>query len=282
MSGSKIDFTGKTAVVIGGTTGIGRATAAAFAASGANVVFAGLGAEDGKSLEAEIRATGAEAVFIEADVRREADIAGVIETAVKRFGRIDTASNNAGVESRYAPLHETTTDEFDHIIGINLKGVYLGMRYQIQQMIKQGGGGTIVNTSSTAGVAGMANIPVYTASKHAIVGLTKAAALEVGKYGIRVNAIAPGATNTGLLHRMLEGHVDVSTIGQHNPLGRVCDPWEIANAILWLASDQSSYVTGHVLVADGGTDGGVGRAFPPPPQEGGGGQTGGFSSASSR
>ena len=245
------EFAGKTALVIGGTTGIGRATARAFAAAGANVVVAGLGAEEGKSLEAEIRRSGRDAAFMEADVRHEQDVEAVVSFATEKFGRIHAAVNNAGIEGRFGPVHEATAEDFDRIIGVNLRGVWLGLKYQIPHMLKHGGG-AIVNTASCSGVTGIANIALYTASKHAVVGLTKATALELARSGIRVNAVAPGPVNTGLLHRMLAGNIDVSVIAEQVPMGRVCEPEETARGIVWLCSDAASYVTGHTLVIDGG------------------------------
>jgi len=245
------DFTGRNVLVIGATTGIGRATALAFADAGANVALAGLGPEQGREVESEIRKRGRDAVFVEADVRNEADIATVMSHAVARFGRIHTAINNAGTEGRFAPLVEMTGDDFDRIVTTNLRGMFFGLKHEIPHMTAKGGG-TIVNTSSIAGVAGMANISIYSASKHGIIGLTKSAALEVARANIRINAVAPGAVETGLLHRMVDGHVPVSAIAEGNPMGRISQPDEIAAAILWLASDASSYVNGHVLVIDGG------------------------------
>ncbi len=245
------DFSGKTAVVFGATAGIGRATALAFAAAGARVVISGLGSQEGQAVEAEVRRAGAEGFFVEADVRDEAAVRGVIERAAERYGRIHVAVNNAGTEGRYGPVHETTADDFERLIGTNLRGVWHGLKHEIPHMIAHGGG-AIVNTASCAGVAGMANIALYTASKHGVVGLTKAAALEVARANIRVNAVAPGPVDTGLLHRMVGGHVDLAAIAQGVPMGRISRPEEIAEGILWLASDAASYVTGHTLVMDGG------------------------------
>jgi NAD(P)-dependent dehydrogenase (short-subunit alcohol dehydrogenase family) len=245
------DFTGKNALVIGATSGIGRATALAFADAGANVAIAGLGPDQGHEVEHEIKRRGRDAIFVEADVRNEADVETVMAHAVSRFGRIHAAVNNAGTEGRFAPLPEMTADDFDRIVTTNLRGVFFGLRHEIPHMAAQGGG-AIVNTSSIAGVAGMANISIYSASKHGIVGLTRSAALEVGRQNIRINAVAPGAVETGLLHRMVDGHVPVSAIAEGNPMGRISQPDEIAAAILWLASDAASYVNGHVLVIDGG------------------------------
>ena len=244
-------FDGRTALVIGGTTGIGRATAVCFAKAGANVVIAGLGAADGRQTEAEVTAVGAQALFIEADVTRESDVRDVMTRAIERFGRIHAAVNNAGIEGRFGPVQDATSDDFDRIIGVNLKGVWLGLKYQVPHMLEQGGG-AIVNTSSSAGVTGIPMVALYTASKHAVVGLTKASALELATSNIRVNAVAPGPVNTGLLHRMIEGKIDASVIASQVPMRRISEPEETARAIVWLCSDAASYVTGHTLVVDGG------------------------------
>lgn len=245
-------FSGKTAVVIGATAGIGRATALAFAAAGARVIVSGLGAADGRAVEAEARRrSGAEALFIEADVTQADQVRAVIERAADRFGRIHAAVNNAGTEGRFGPVQAAEEEDFDRIIGVNLRGVWHGLKYEIPHMLAQGGG-AIVNTASTAGVTGIANVALYTASKHGVVGLTKAVALELAQSGIRVNAVAPGPVDTGLLHRMVAGHIDVEAIGASVPMGRIAQPEEIAGAIVWLCSDAASYVTGHTLVIDGG------------------------------
>lgn len=256
MTGPVFDFSGRTALVIGATEGIGRATALAFASAGANVFATGLGAERGRSLEDEIRSGGrGGATFMEADVTREADVAEVVARAAATYGRIHMAVNNAGTEGRFGPLHEATADEFDRIIAVNLKGIWLGLKYELPHMLSHGGG-AIVNTASTAGIQPIPNIGIYSASKHGVVGLTRAAALEVARSNVRVNAIAPGPVDTGLLHRMVAGHVDLATIAGNVPMGRISEPPEIARAILWLCSDAASYVTGHVLAVDGGVTAG--------------------------
>jgi NAD(P)-dependent dehydrogenase (short-subunit alcohol dehydrogenase family) len=251
MATPSYDYSGKSVLVFGGATGIGRATSLAFAAAGAAVTVAGLGAEHGRGVEVEIIERGGIAHFIECDVCQEAQVDRAVSAAIDRHGRLDYAINNAGIESRYAPLQDATSDEFDRIIATNLKGVWLGMKYEIPHMLTAGGG-VIVNTTSTAGVSGMANIAIYTASKHGIVGLTRAAALELGTSGIRVNAIAPGPVDTGLLSRMVAGHVPIDAIAESNPMGRISQPEEMAQVMLWLCSDGASYVNGHILVADGG------------------------------
>jgi NAD(P)-dependent dehydrogenase (short-subunit alcohol dehydrogenase family) len=245
------NFAGKNAIVIGGTTGIGRATVLGFAAAGANIVLAGLGPEDGRAVESEARKHGVQALFVEADVTRESEVQNVMSRAVERFGRIDAAVNNAGIEGKFGPVHEYSAEDFDRIIGVNLRGVWLGMKYQIPHMLAHGGG-AIVNTSSSAGVTGIPHVALYTASKHAVVGLTKAAALELAASKVRVNAVAPGPVNTGLLHRMIAGQIDVSVIANSVPMKRISEPEETAQAIIWLCSDAASFVTGHTLVVDGG------------------------------
>ena len=246
-----VDLSGRAVLVVGATSGIGRAAALAFAQAGASVVVSGLGAQEGRGVESEIRSLGREALFIEADVSREGEVRGLMQRAVERFGRIHAAVNNAGTEGRYGAVQDMTVEDFERIIGVNLRGIWLGLKYQIPHMLAQGGG-AIVNTSSTAGVAAIPNIGLYSASKHAVIGLTKASALEVARSGIRINAVAPGPVETGLLHRMVEGHLDTAQIAASVPMGRISSPEEIAQVIVWLCSDAASYVTGHTLVVDGG------------------------------
>ena len=247
------NLSGKTVLVIGGTTGIGRSCAFAFAKAGANLVVAGLGLDDTAAFERELTAAGAaKAVVTVVDVREEAAVAGAVQTAVTRFGRLDIALNNAGIEGPFEPLNEVSSETFDRIISVNLKGVFFGLKHEVRQMLAQGGGGAILNTSSTAGVQSIANIGVYSASKHGIIGLTKAAALENARAGIRVNAIAPGPVDTGLLSRMVAGHVPIDAIAASVPLGRISQPDEIAALAIWLCSDAASYVTGETVMVDGG------------------------------
>ena len=246
-----MDFKGRNALVIGATSGIGRATALRFARAGANVAVAGLGADLGASLEAEIKALGVDALFVPADVTREADVRAVVDKAAARFGRIHAAVNNAGIECAYGPVQDRSMEEFDRIIAVNLRGVFFGLKFEIPHMLANGGG-AIVNTASQAGLTGLANVAIYTASKHGVVGLTKSVALEQARAGIRVNAVAPGPVETGLLHRMVDGKVPISAIAEDTPMGRIAQPDEVAETIAWLCSDAASYVTGHTLAVDGG------------------------------
>lgn len=245
------DFKGCNVLVIGATTGIGRATAIAFAEAGANVAIGGLGEADGRAVEAEIKKRGREALFLETDVRHEAQIQKLIAETVARWKRIHVAVNNAGTEGRFAPLQEMSAAEFDNIVAVNLRGMFLGLKHEIPHMLAHGGG-AIVNMSSNAGLKAIANIAIYTASKHGVAGLTKAAALENARHNIRVNAVAPGAVETGLLHRMVDGHVPIAAIAESTPMGRISQPDEIARTILFLASDAASYMTGVIVAVDGG------------------------------
>lgn len=252
MEKQHFDFSGKTVLIVGGTSGIGRAGAALFARAGANVVIAGPDPEEGRVAEAKlVRDTRGEVLFIKADVTSETEMQALVDNTVARFGRIHVAVNNAGIEGKFGPVHELESQDFDRIIAVNLKGIWLGMKYQIRHMLEHGGG-AIVNTSSSAGVAAIPMVAVYTASKHGVVGMTKSAALELARSNIRVNAIAPGPVKTDLLDRMVAGKIPLSDIAAQVPMGRISDPEEIAEAMLWLASDAASFVTGHTLVLDGG------------------------------
>lgn len=248
----KHEFLGKAALVIGGTTGIGASVVTDFAANGCDVAFAGLEREEGTALEQRINAGNlGRALFIQTDVRDEAAVEELVAKASDRFGRIHYSVNNAGFEGPFGPLQEVCEADFDRVMDTNVKGVWLGMKYQIRHMLEHGGG-AIVNTASSAGVVSIPQIAIYSASKHAIIGLSKAAALEQARSGIRINVVAPGPVKTGLLSRMVQGHIDLDSIADSVPMGRISDPREIASAILWLCSDAASFVTGHTLLADGG------------------------------
>lgn len=242
---------GKTALVVGGSTGIGRAAAIAFAVAGANVVVASRGEKRGQETADLVKQAGRQGVFVQTDVSDSASVSALVEQTVEKFGRIDVAFNNAGIEGAVAPLVETNEADFNSIININLKGVYLGMKYQIQAML-EAGGGVIANTASIGGVVGFPNTAIYCASKHGVIGLTKTAALELAKSNIRVNAIAPGAVQTELLDRMSGGEAAEQDVAAAIPAGRIGDPKEIVGSVVWLCSDEASYITGHTLVLDGG------------------------------
>jgi NAD(P)-dependent dehydrogenase (short-subunit alcohol dehydrogenase family) len=247
------DFSGKNALVIGGTTGIGRATAKAFADANANVFVAGVGAANGESVRDEIKALNKGGVeFLEVDVRDAKAMAELHRRAFDRFGRIDIAFNNAGVPGKTAPVQDLDESDYNLLMDVNLKGIFLGLKHQVPHMIARGGG-AIVNTSSLFGVMGFATTAVYCASKWGVIGLTNSVALEVARKNIRVNAIAPGSVMTPLLVGMFgseQGAKD--TVLPMIPMGRISDPSEIAQLVLFLSSDAASFITGQAVVIDGG------------------------------
>jgi NAD(P)-dependent dehydrogenase (short-subunit alcohol dehydrogenase family) len=247
-----INLSGKVAIVTGGTSGIGRATAIAYAQQGAKVMVAGRRVEEGQETVQLIKAAGGEALFTQTDVTQEADVKAMVDRTVSVFGRLDIAFNNAGTFGESGVLTEQTDDEYDRIMTANVKGVWLCMKYEIAQMMQQGSG-AIVNTSSILGVVAMAGVPLYTASKYAVQGLTKAAALQYAKSGIRMNAVGPGAIATDMFETATGGQDEAKAYmaGLH-PMGRIGQPAEVANAVLWLSSDAASFVTGETLIVDGG------------------------------
>lgn len=246
---------GKVALVTGGNSGIGKVTALAFAKEGAKVVVAARRIKEGEETVAAIRDGGSEAIFVQTDVSQAVDIKNMVHTTVESYGRLDYAFNNAGVVGR-GPVHELPEEEWDRIININLKGVWLCVKYEIAQMLKQGSG-AIVNNSSVAGLIGWANVSAYIASKHGVVGLTKSVALEVAKQGIRVNAVCPGFIHTPMIQGGLDDPKGRERITAQEPIGRVGDPKEVAEAVVWLCSDAASFVTGHAMPVDGGLTAGV-------------------------
>jgi NAD(P)-dependent dehydrogenase (short-subunit alcohol dehydrogenase family) len=247
-----INFAGKVAIVTGGTSGIGRAAAIAYAQQGAKVVVAGRRVEAGQETVQLIKAAGGEAFFTPTDVTQEADVKAMVTKTVEVFGRVDIAFNNAGTHGETPSLIEQPDTEYDRMMNVNVKGVWLCMKYEIAQMLQQGGG-AIVNTSSILGVVAMSGVPLYTASKYAVEGLTKAAALQYAKSGIRINAVGPGAIATDMFEKATGGQDEakVYMAGLH-PMGRIGQPSEVANAVLWLSSEQASFVTGETLMVDGG------------------------------
>jgi len=243
-------FAGKVALVTGAGGGIGRAVACALAAEGASVIVADI-VDAGQDTVALIEAAGGRAAFVRTDVQLSADTAAMVRQAVTRFGRLDIAINNAGIDPEVAPEAEWDEAAMARIMGVNVQGVFLCLKHEIAQMLKQGGG-AIVNLASAAGVVGVVNKPAYTASKHAVVGLTKASALQYASRGIRINAVCPGAVDTPMLQENLGNGVDKSLVGAYHPIGRLASPEDIARAVLWLCSADAGYVVGHALVVDGG------------------------------
>jgi NAD(P)-dependent dehydrogenase (short-subunit alcohol dehydrogenase family) len=238
-------------LITGALTGIGRATVVAFAKDGARVVASGRREAEGKALEAELRSLGAEAAFIRADVRREDDVTSLIDQTVARFGRIDAAVNAAGTEGRPGPVTEQTGESYAATFDTNVLGTLLSMKHELRVMRAQGRG-SIINISSTYGHEGAAGASVYAASKHAVEGLTKSAALEGAGSGVRVNAVAPGPTDTGMLTRFTGTPEKKAALVTTVPMARLGLSEELANAIVFIASDEASFITGHVLNVDGG------------------------------
>ena len=246
------DLQGKVAIITGGTSGIGRDTAFLFAKHGAKVVVAGRREAEGNETLTQIRAAGGDGIFVKTDVSKAADVEALVKKTVDKFGRVDTAFNNAGVEGDWKPMTELTEADWDWVIDINLKGVWLCLKYQIQQMLKQGSGGTIVNMSSVAGLMGTPAAAPYGASKHGVLALTKTAALEYAANQIRVNAVCPAVIETPMGDRLFGAPEVAPGVKAMHPIGRFGKPMEIAEAVLWLASEKSSFMTGHEIVLDGG------------------------------
>jgi len=238
-------------LITGALTGIGRAAAVAFAGKGAKVVVAGRRDEVGKALVKELRSLGSEAEFTNADVRRDDDVRALVDKTVARFGRLDVAVNNAGTEGQVGPITEQTAESYAATFDTNVLGVILSMKHEVRVMREQGHG-SIINISSTYGHEGAAGASVYVGSKHAVEGITKSVALEVAKAGIRVNAVAPGPTDTGMLTRFTRTPENKAALVTGVPMGRLGLSEELANAIVFIASDEASFITGHILNVDGG------------------------------
>jgi NAD(P)-dependent dehydrogenase (short-subunit alcohol dehydrogenase family) len=245
-------FKGKVAFVTGAANGIGRATAFAFAREGASVVVADLSEQRNQETARMIEEAGGWALAVKCDVSRDNDVKAALERTFETFGRLDFAFNNAGVEQPITPAADLTEKEWDRIVDINLRGVFLCMKHEIPLMLKQGGG-AIVNTSSGAGVKGIAGQAAYCAAKFGIVGLTKAAALDYAKSNIRVNAVCPGIIETPMMDRFSGGTPEGrARVISQEPVGRMGKPEEIAAAVVWLCSDAAAFVVGHAMVIDGG------------------------------
>jgi NAD(P)-dependent dehydrogenase (short-subunit alcohol dehydrogenase family) len=238
-------------LITGALTGIGRASASAFAKKGAKVVIAGRHDEAGQALAEELRATGSEAEFINADVRDEDDVRNLVDQTVARFGHLDVAVNNAGTEGSPSPITDQTIDNYAATFDTNVLGVLLSMKHEVRVMQEQGSG-SIINISSTFGHEGGAQASVYVGSKHAVEGITKSVALEVAKSGIRVNAVAPGPIETGMLDRFTTTLDNKSDLVAKVPLDRTGRTEEVADAIVFIGSDEASFITGHILNVDGG------------------------------
>jgi NAD(P)-dependent dehydrogenase (short-subunit alcohol dehydrogenase family) len=243
-------FKDKVALITGGSSGIGKATAIAFAQKGAKVVIADW--VENKETISLIKKSGGEAIFIKCDVSSAADVKAMVEKTISTYGQLDYAYNNAGIEGVNAKTGECSEDNWDKTIAVNLKGIWLCMKHQIPHMINQGKG-AIVNCSSVAGLIGFAGLPAYVASKHGVIGLTKTAALEYAQLGIRVNCVCPGVIQTPMIDRLTgDSEEAIAQFTKLEPVGRFGQPEEVASAVVWLCSDEASFVTGHAMAVDGG------------------------------
>ena len=244
---------GKVAVITGSGSGIGRASAQKFAEEGAKVVVADVNMEGGEQTVELIKQAGGESTFVKCDVSKAAEAEALIKAAVDTYGRLDCAFNNAGIEGDSATTINCTEENFDRNYEINLKGVWLCMKYEILQFLAQGDGGAIVSTASVAGLVGVKGAPAYVAAKHGVVGLTKTAALEFATKNIRVNAVCPGVIETPMVKRLTGGSdKGMARVAKWQPVSRLGQPSEIADAACWLCSEEASFVTGHAMPVDGG------------------------------
>jgi NAD(P)-dependent dehydrogenase (short-subunit alcohol dehydrogenase family) len=244
-------FAGKVVLITGGNAGIGRAAALEFATQGATVVISARREKEGLDVIAEINALGGKAIFVKTDVSQEHEVKAMVEQTLATFGRLDCAFNNAGIEQAPTPLPEQAEATYDRIMDINVKGVWLSLKHEIPAML-QTDGGAIVNNASAAGLIGVATVPVYVASKHAVIRLTQAVALEYAKQQVRVNAVAPGAIDTPMFRDFTAAPEVRQRLEAAHPMGRIGQPDEIASAVVWLCSDGASFVTGQTVPIDGG------------------------------
>lgn len=246
-----LNFKDKVVLVTGATAGIGRATAEAFAAAGATLVLTARNAAAGAELRSSLRTRGTKVTFLQGDVAREESVRSWIEATAQEFGRLDVAVNNAGIEGQLGPIADQTAENFERVFDANVKGMLFALKHEIPLIAKQGG--AIVNVSSMVGEIGMAGASVYVASKHAVNGLTRSAALETARMGIRVNALAPGGVITPMFERFTGGNKEMQAgFANGHPIGRLAQPGEIAQAILFLASDEAKFMTGSIVSMDGG------------------------------
>jgi NAD(P)-dependent dehydrogenase (short-subunit alcohol dehydrogenase family) len=247
-----VDVDGKVVLVTGGASGLGEAAVGLLTGGGARVVVADRDADRGEQVAAAARDAGGDAVFVPTDVTVEADVAAAVAAAIVRWGRLDGALNNAGTTGPSAPTADYSLEDWNRVLALNLTGVFLGLKHEIPPMVAQGAG-AIVNTASGAGLVGFAGLPAYVASKHGVVGLTRAAALEYVRAGVRVNAVCPGSTRTPMLEGFMGGDAAIErAMSQSAPIGRLAEPVEIARAMVWLLSDAASFVVGHAFAVDGG------------------------------
>jgi NAD(P)-dependent dehydrogenase (short-subunit alcohol dehydrogenase family) len=248
-----ISFEDKVALVTGAGSGLGLATAKAFAESGASVALADANEQAVRAAGEELTARGHKALAIPCDVADDAQVESMVERTVAAFGRLDAAYNNAGVQNVVAEAAESTREDFDRVISINLRGVWSCMKFELRQMLEQGNGGAIVNCSSIGGLVAGPKRGTYQASKHGVLGLTKSAALDYAARGIRINAVCPGIIHTTMLDKMMATQADaLNAMLQNVPIGRLGRPEEIASAVLWLCSSEASFMVGHALAVDGG------------------------------
>jgi NAD(P)-dependent dehydrogenase (short-subunit alcohol dehydrogenase family) len=247
-----VTMAGKIALVTGAGSGIGRASALLFAERGARVVVADVEVEDGEETVRRIEGAGGEARFVRTDVSRAIDVAAMVEQTVATYGRLDIAHNNAGIECELASIIDSSEEDWDRVLAVNLKGVWLCMKQELSHMVTQGSG-SIVNTASVVSVLGQPDMAAYVASKHGVLGLTRAGALEQAGAGIRVNAVCPAIVATPMVDRFTQGDAEVAAaLTAQYPVKRLIEPREVAEAVLWLSSDAASYLNGHNLVMDGG------------------------------